>query len=350
MTDMSDQDHETPPGPSEPNSGSIGPRLWPRVAGVLLFLAAAGGAWVWQHPGLLHRGGAHPDPAVLALDARLTKLEQRPEPDLAPLTARLDALEKRGAQPTAPAAAVKPAPAFDPAPLIARLEAVEARNLSGPSSAGAPEVEYRALLTRLDAVERTIAEREAARHDADTLAARVDDLEHQVSGLAAKESSAADTAEHAARLSRIEAAELALAAGRPLGPIQDAPAVLARYATTAPPTEAALRLAFPDAAKAAVSVSRPDTEGKPFLERMIARLGGTNLVTIREGDHVVVGNSAADTLTHAHVLLEAGDLAGAVRHVASLSGPPADKMAAWRADAEALLAARAALAGLARNG
>ena len=351
MTDIPDQDHEPPPPPA-PETRSGGPRLWPRAAALLLFVIAAGGAWVWQHPGLLHSGAAregvaHPDPAVLALEARVAKLEQRPDPNLAPLTARLDALEKRGAQPLAPAA-VNPAPAFDPAPLMARLEALEARTLTGPPSAGTPDQEFRALLARLDAVERTVAEREAARHDADTLAARVDDLEHQISGLAAKESSAADTAEHAARLSRIEAAELALAAGRPLGPIQDAPAALAKFATAAPPTEASLRLAFPDAAKAAVSVSQPDTEGKPFLDRMIARLGGTNLVTVREGGHVVVGNAAADVLTH--VLLEAGDLAGAVRYVASLSGAPAERMAAWRADAEALLAARAALAGLARNG
>src|ERR1700678_4379487 len=29
------------------------PRLWPRVAGVLILLVGAGGAWIWQAPGFI---------------------------------------------------------------------------------------------------------------------------------------------------------------------------------------------------------------------------------------------------------------------------------------------------------
>ena len=97
-------------------------------------------------------------------------------------------------------------------------------------------------------------------------------------------------------------------------------------------------------------VSLPDTEGKPFLDRVLARLQDVRLITVREGDHVVVGNEAAQTLAHARLLLEVGDLAGAVKAVSGLSGPPAEKMAAWLAEASSLVAAREALVSLSGNG
>jgi hypothetical protein len=65
---------------------------------------------------------------------------------------------------------------------------------------------------------------------------------------------------------------------------------------------------------------------------------------------VVIGNSTAATLAHARVLLEVGDLGGAIKAVAMLSGPPAAKMAPWLADATALQATREALASLADSG
>ncbi len=99
-----------------------------------------------------------------------------------------------------------------------------------------------------------------------------------------------------------------------------------------------------------LQVSLPDTEGKPFFDRVLARLQDFRLITVREGDHVVIGNSTAAILAHARVLLEVGDLGGATRTVATLSGPPATKMAPWLADANALQAAREALAALAESG
>ena len=68
-----------------------------------------------------------------------------------------------------------------------------------------------------------------------------------------------------------------------------------------------------------------------------------DLVTIREGDHVLVGDPAAGVLDRARVALDAGDLAGAVTTVGSLTGPAADAMAGWLAQARSLLDARAAL-------
>jgi hypothetical protein len=70
------------------------------------------------------------------------------------------------------------------------------------------------------------------------------------------------------------------------------------------------------------------------------------LVTVRQGDTVLVGAPAAVTLNAARGKLDAGDLAGAVAALSALDGPAAKAMAGWRSDAQALLDARAALTSL----
>ena len=140
---------------------------------------------------------------------------------------------------------------------------------------------------------------------------------------------------------------MALAQGHPLGEIQGAPSALARYAADAPPTEASLRLSFPDAEKAALEANTPETKGKPFLSRILANAEG--LVTVRQGDHVLVGNETAGILARARAAVEAGDLAGAVSAVSELSGAPAQAMQDWLKQAKALLAARSALAKMVAN-
>ena len=102
---------------------------------------------------------------------------------------------------------------------------------------------------------------------------------------------------------------------------------------------------FPAAAQAALAAGRPAPAGKPFLERIWAE--AQDLVTIRQGEHVLVGDPAAGVLAHAQTALDAGDLAGAAASVGSLSGPAAHALAGWLDQARGLLAARAALADLA---
>ena len=396
LTDRSkaEEPHTDEPHPEpEPVSG---PRLWPRVVGVLILLIGAGGVWIWQNPGFvqssmrsLFPGFAGHDTAaaeIKALADRVTRLEQRSSPadlsspDLVPpdLARRLDALEQRLPPPGQPP--------VDLRPLLARLNALEARSVdsrsaapqpASPPTASAPpapalvpggvpvEPDLQPVLARLDALEKqqTRSAVDPTRVDAlasrvDALAARepadvrgkLDDVEHRLSDLAASQMKLAFSSDRAARIAQWEAADMALAAGKPLGTIPDAPPALTRFATTAPPTEAALRLAFVPTSQAALKVSQPDTEGKPFLDRVMARLQDFRLITVREGDHVVIGNSTAATLSRARVLLDAGDLAGAAREVSALSGPPAEKMAPWLADAKALQAAREALASLAESG
>jgi hypothetical protein len=351
------------------------PRIWPRVVGVLILLLGVAGAWIWQNPGFIHdtMGSLFPastsqdnDAAMLkALEVRVARLEQRPVP--VDLTPRVEALEQR-----APATGQVPAAAapVDLRPLLARLDALETRGRQAPELTSppgtAPSVDLHPLLARLDALEKNAAEQSLDAGKVDALAGKVaaladrdpaaalrgtlDDLNRQLQDVSVNEAKVAENSAHTMRLARLDAAAIALASGHGLGAIPDAPPALARFASTAPPTLAELRLAFPPASEAALRVSQPDTEGKPFLDRVMARLQDFKLITVREGSHVVIGNSAAATLAHAQMLLDAGDLGGAVRTVATLTGPPAEKMAAWLADATALQAAREALASLAEQG
>jgi hypothetical protein len=159
----------------------------------------------------------------------------------------------------------------------------------------------------------------------------------QISGLAAR----------AAKLTQVQAASAALAAGKPLGTISDAPPSLARYAAAPPPTEAGLRLSYPDIAAQAMAAAQPETGEKPFLDRVWNRM--QQAVTVRAGERVIVGNPAAAILTQAQDRLDAGDLAGAVAALKKLPPDAAAPLSDWMSQASALLAARAALADLAAH-
>jgi hypothetical protein len=277
-------------------------RLLPWLTGAGFIIVALALFWLWRHP--------PPTPAssqLGELEARVAALEQRPAPaapDLAPLAARVTALEQRpAAQPGAPA------PDFGP--LTARLAALERRQQPDTS----------ALEARVGALEKSDHADEA----------RLGSMERSIG--------------HAAQ---VEAARVALDAGQKLGPIPNAPPALARFADAPPPTETARRLAFPDAARVALQASQPALQGKPLLARIWART--QDLVTIRQGDRVVVGDPASGVLQHAQAALDAGDLAAAVAAVSSLDGPAAQAMAGWLAQARALLDARAALISWAAQG
>lgn len=362
---------EQPPPPEpEPRRRA---RIWPRVVGVLLLFVVVGGVWIWQNPGFVQSrlrpwfpgpgGGSSEAQQIKALEVRVAQLEQRPQPNLAPLTQRLDALEAR-------AGSAAPQPSADLQALTTRVDTLEAQVAalkSQPAAAPeaatagqiAPPPELSALSARLDALQRRQAQQsaEAARidalaeqinslsaHSSADLSGKLDGVEHRLNELAASQTQLAGTADRVLRLSQVQ---LALAAGRPLGTIPNAPPALVRFATTPPPTEAGLRLAFVADSQQALKVSSPDTEGKPFFDRVLARLQDSRLVTVREGDRVVVGSSTGAILTHAQSLLDAGDLRGSIAAVKSLSGPPAEKMAPWLADAEALQSAREALGSMA---
>jgi hypothetical protein len=232
--------------------------------------------------------------------------------------------------PASPPAAASPPTSTDLAPLQARLDALESRlaRLEATHAAAATPTDLAPIEARIAALEN----RPAAMAQPDPA------LVGQVAALAAREE----------RSIRIQAAQAALEAGHKLGKLPDAPAALERFADTDPPTEAALRLAFPSAARAALAASRPVDADRPIVSRIWAR--AQELVTIRQGERVILGDPAAGTIAVARRALDAGDLAGAVSVLGGLQGPAATAMAGWLGNARALLEARAALAALAAAG
>ncbi len=289
---------------------------WLCAAGFLVLAAAI--LWVWQNPVLPPPPRSGPlEQQVAALEARVARLERQPPaaaPDLSALEAKVAALEQR--QP--PAAAPPP----NRAPLTARLDALEHQQ-----AADLAPIEAR--ISTLEEAGRQV----------------VTDVTQK---LASEDARFAALEKSSSMAVRISATRQALDAGHKLGDLPGAPPALARFATVDPPTEASLRLAFPAAAQAALAASRPSVDGQPLLSRIWAR--AQDLVTIRRGDRVLVGDPAAGLLATARTALDAGDLAGAVRSVGALTGPAAQAMAGWLAQARALLEARAALASWAAQG
>jgi hypothetical protein len=285
------------------------------LAGVAIVLLAASQAALWVRVLMPLPGSTDLDQRVQAVEARVTALERRPPP-VAP--AGSAAAQSAPAQPGPASGPGTTGPAPDLGPLEARIAALEQR----PPPVAAPNPN-------------------------DSLGPRLTGDEARLATLEKSAEVPAQTADRANRIARIQAAFIALSVGHPLGDLPGAPPALARYATAAPPTEAALRLSFPAAAQAALAADHPAEGEKPFLQRIWAELRSENFFTIRQGERVLVGDPASGVLAHTQAALDAGDLAGAVGSVGSLSGPAAQALAAWLDQARGLLAARAALADLA---
>jgi hypothetical protein len=147
---------------------------------------------------------------------------------------------------------------------------------------------------------------------------------------------------------KLEAAQASLAAGKPIGDLPGAPPALARFAAAPPPTEAALRAQFPEVKAAILAASHPEETHTTFLSRALARVEQS--VTIRQGDHVLVGDPAAGVVARAQASLDGGDLAGAANALSDLTGRAAEAAKSWREQAQALVAARAALLSMAAHG
>ena len=319
---------EEPAPPPPPHEATRRDRLaWLSGAGFLILAAAL--VWSWLNP-YREPPAATPVDALAqplaSLEARMARLEQRPAaaptpavqaPDLGPLTARMASLEQRQVP--------------NIAPLEARIAALEARPPVDSQLAGRID----ALSARADSLEtalRTMQSDLARRLDVDE--ARIATAERNAGQISA-------LADRMGRVARVQAVQLALNTGQKLGDVPGAPPALARFAATPPPTEATLRLAFPQAAREALAAAKPQSEGKPLLARLWAET--QDLVTVRQGDRVLVGDPAAGVLERARAALDAGDLAAAVAAVGALTGAPAQAMAGWLADARALMEARAAL-------
>jgi hypothetical protein len=197
-----------------------------------------------------------------------------------------------------------------------RLAQLELRPAPSPTAA-APDLT--AVETRLDQVTAKVTALQGSDPGVvQSLAGKVQALEQ---GLAQTE----QHEQTAARLARLQAAGVALAAGQALGDIPGAPPALATFATAAPPTEGSLRSSFSAVAAAAEQAS------------------------VQQGGKVLVGPPASHVLAQARARLDDGDLAGAVGALDQLDPAAAKVLAGWRAQAQSLLDARAALAGMVRS-
>jgi hypothetical protein len=329
---------------------------------LLLFLILAGGLYVvWADP---------PELAPYTANGALQKLERRVQAlsaqqgdagatqalaqQVQALTERVDRLEK--APQAAPAAASSaPADVGDlprqVAELSARVDALANKPAEAPAQAPAPAPDNGAAAAAVSDLSQKVEQALSAQ------GARLDQLQSQQKDAAALSSrvealekgagKVAGTADRAALLTRVQAAEVALLAGQKLGPIPGAPPALQRFATVAPPTDAQLREEFPEIAEHARGVSQPDLAKKSFLQRSWARLQQS--VTVRQGDDVLVGDPAAGVLADAQAKVQSDDLQGAVTDLQKLHGAAADAVAPWVDKASALLAARAALAAMAAH-
>ncbi len=252
-----------------------------------------------------------------AQSGQLRQLQQRPvptPPDLRPLEQRLAALEQRAIAP----------------------------------NEGASRGDLVALAGRVDQVtgrQDALGTREQA--DVASISARLDALDAKLGTNAKLAGQLGSLADQQTRSARLQAASSALNAGQPLGELPGAPPAVQRFAQAAPPTQASLRLSFDEAAQSAQLASQPPVEDKPFLDRVWAR--AQQSVTVRQGDRVLLGDPIAGVLEHAKQALDAGDLTGAVAALDQLAGPAAGAMADWKAKAQALLDARAALLNMARG-
>jgi hypothetical protein len=202
------------------------------------------------------------------------------------------------------------------------------------------------LAARVDTISQKASQDDSAiRQDLSLIQQQVATLSGQAQTLTKNAADLPQLSAQADRLSQILRAQDALRAGLPLGTIAHAPPALTRYADSAPPTEAALRLSFADAAKAADKAGEPTPDQGHFWHRVWLR--AQSLVMVRQGDHVVLGDPTSAILAHAQTVLEAGDLSGTLAVLDTLSGPAAAAMASWEDQAHALLKAREALTQMA---
>jgi hypothetical protein len=291
---------------------------------------------------------------VQELGERVAQLQNRPAPNLQPLEQRIAALENRPAP--APQRAAQPP---DLQPLAQRIEALEQRS---PADLGPLDRRLQALEQRppVDLAPLTARIDQLAAQGRDTTAridARLGQIEPRLGQIeqhiGAVESQARQTQagleqvrQRAELAAKLQSASAALAAGQKLPPIPGAPPALARFQTETPPTEAQLRQSFEKYAADAERAGQPQgAENQSFGARLWGR--AQQVVTVRQGDQVVLGDPVVGPVTHARQQLDAGDLAGAVRALDGLPAPAAAAMKPWTDQAHALLDARQAIANMA---
>ena len=248
--------------------------------------------------------------------------------------------------------------------LVARLEALEIQlgeRDAGPAPAAATD-EGEKIGRRLDDLEQRLAGLPSIAANGDGANERVDRLETVLAGLAGR----IDNLNAGARLQLGRGVAVLLAAGtlrdatrrdggyaselatfRELGtgiatleavPAVEALAELDKYAVSGAPTTAVLAARFGASVRAIVQAAQRDDEAG-WISQTIDRVA--SVVTVRRiGD--VDGASVEARVARAELRVAAGDIAAAVRELATLSGSTAAAAAPWLDEANARLAVDAA--------
>jgi len=357
---------ETVP-PSQPARADDRQRLLPLLTLAGFVILAGGMAYLWTRP--LPMPAMPPIPPdqsgvvaalkseVSSVQSALYALDTRERADVAALHEAIANLPSNqpGSGPAAAAGPALSAPSVQPVAgtddaiaalksQLAQLQAAQTQAAQTMPSASAVAT----LSSRLDSVaQKQGADADALRQQLDGLKSQIGALDTQAQSLTQSTKSLPQLLAQSDRLTRLLRVEAALSAGAPLGDIPNAPAALSRFATAAPPTEAALVLSYPDAAQAAAKAGGPTIDNRGFWRNIWLRV--QTLVTVRQGDRVLVGDPTSGVLAHAQRLLVAGDLPGAVTVLKTLQGPAAAAMADWIAQAQALIDARQALAQMAAS-
>ena len=319
---------DVPPAATPAGSAGSGRTAMMATTAILALIVVVGGIVTWRQSAATADQLAQLQTQLDSLKTETSSLQARPlppppppPPDLGPIQQRLTALEQK----PVPQAELDAAGQQQIASLAGRVDGITARQ----NQLGTQE--------QSDVVKLQQTEQADAAKINDQLASL--DTRLTAASKAGGEISAIN--QRQARIVQLQGAAAALAAGRPVGAIDNAPPALAQFATKAPPTEASLRLSFDAAAADARKAGQPYTEKTPFLNRMWDRLQSG--VVVREGDRVIVGDAISGVLEHARTQLVAGDLPGAVAALDGLAGPAATAMAPWRTQAQSLIDARAAL-------
>jgi len=311
------------PEPARPKSGSSG-LLWALL--VLLMLGgAAAGAWFGyfqpRQQQALQPPPVDPLQGIKAAVSDLGSREARLRDQLSAITPRLDAVENTMAD------------------LQKAVDDLTARAEQGDTERTAQLAERIARL--------------------ESQAGNVNSLTQQVRSLELMTQTSRDAASKLAT-SVLAVGQLAqavdsgggfvreLAAVRALGAedpeIASTAASLEPYAIAGVPTLAALRASFPDVA-AAISRAEPVTAGDGWTDRIIDRVA--SLVSVRRTGPTAVGAGGVDgILAQAESALADGDVAGTVRALQALSGPPATAAQPWLAQAQIRLDAQQALVAM----
>ena len=307
-----------------------------------------------------------PAPANLApLEAKVAALENRPPPsppaDLGPLASRLDAIKKKQAEMAQALDQARQQAQASVGPVKSELDALKTQQAElakrldqAGQQADSNLAPVKSQLAALETKQSDMAGDTSGKLDQVTqrigvLGSQVGKLGNRLDAAEAQSketgSALASLKGQAQQVGQLQAANVALNAGQPLGEIDGAPPALAQFAHSAPPTESGLRLSFETAAEAARHASQPAlTDNQNFVDRMWTR--AQQSVTIRRrqrrgrrSDLRLPGQRAPEA--------RRGRLVRRGQGARRLAGPARAAMSGWIDQAQSLLNARAAIAKMA---